>query len=246
MKTSNKILLFIGIALLISPFINAYSLKQKLSNKEYTLRSMLNEGQSEIVAISPTDSIHIVGGNNLAVRIIKSDSTSVEKDKNSNVYLYKENGVLTIQHSNNQDVNSGSYGVVTIKTSSIKAISFEGKLIVDSIGNKYRSSVTKYYAPFEITVKGFKANQLNIQGLNGGGTLVLVDNHIKDLLLNIGEFSNVNIDSTNHFDLLQVQSSKNPAITLDGTYINSLRTNLGSKAWLTLKGNNIENIVTYK
>lgn len=246
MKTSNKILLFIGIALLISPFINAYSLKQKLRNNEYTLLNIKNKSATELIDITPTDSVHIIGGDDLTVEIVQSDSISVEKSKDSDVSIYEKDGVLTVQYFNENGTNSQHPGVVTIKTPSIKVISFEGKLIVDSVGNKYKNTVTRHYPFFEVTVKGFKADQLGIQGLNGGGRLTLANNHIKDLSLHIGELSSVKIDSTNHFDLLNVQSSKNPSITLDGTHVKSLKTNLGTNASLTLKGNNIENITNYK
>lgn len=246
MKTSNKILLFIGVVLLISPFINAYSLKQKLDNKEYTLLNIKNKSATELIDITPTDSIHIIGGNDLSVEIIKSDTASVKKEKNSNVYIYEEKGVLTIQYSERNGNVSQYSGVVTVRTPSLKAISFQGKLIVDSTGNKYKNTVSKHYSPFAITVKDFQTEQLNIRGSNGGGRVLLSNNNIKDLTLSIGELSNVRIDSTNSFGLLNVQSSKNPSITIDGAHIKSLKTNLGSNGSLTMKGTNIESMNTYE
>jgi len=245
MKTSNKILIFIGAAFLLSPFINAYSLKHKLNNKEYTLLNIRNKPETELIDIAPTDSIHIIGANNLSIEIIQSDSTSIEKDKGSDAYVYEKGGLLTVRYAKD-DMNSQHPGVVTIKTPTIKAISFEGELVEVNTGNKNKTKVTRYYKPYRILVKGFKTNQLNIQALNGGVNLTLANNNIDDLSLNIRELSIVQIDSTNHFDLLNIQSNKNPDITLDGTHVKSLKTNLGADASLTLKGNNIESMTSYK
>src|SRR5690606_7746241 len=106
MKTSNKILLFIGLALLVSPFINAYSLRQKLINKEYTLLKDRNEPKFERVSLTPTDSIHIIGDNNLTVEIIRSDTAMIMMEKNSHVDVYEEHNVLTIRYSREDDTDS--------------------------------------------------------------------------------------------------------------------------------------------
>lgn len=246
MKTSNKILIFIGLALLISPFINAFTLKQKLINKEFTLLKYLNKSEYEIVSNSPTDSIHIIGANNLVVEVIQSDSTCIKKEKNSNVYIYEENGVLTIQYSKKDNTDSEHPGLVTIKTPSIKAISFQGKLIVDSTGNKYKNTVTRYYSPFEVTIKDFKTDQINIHGLNGGGMINLSNNQLKSLFLDAGEASNIQIDNNSHFDSMKAQAAKNTSITFNGTYVNSLNTNLDPSVAITIIGGNVANITSYK
>jgi len=246
MKTSNKILLFIGLALLISPFINAYSLRQKYIKKDYTLLKNLNAGEFEPIALVPTDSIHIIGDHNLSVKIIQSDSVSVEKEKNSDVYIYEENGILTIKYSKKNSPDFENPGLVKIKTPSIKAISFKGKLIVDSTGNKYRSTVTRHYSPFEVTIQGFKTDQMNIHGIGGGGDIVLNNNQLKKLSLDIGEYSRFQIDKKSYIDSMNVHAIKNSTISFNGTHVNSLKTKLDSTVSLILKGNNITNIIPYE
>src|SRR5690606_31978437 len=235
---------FIGIVLLVSPFINAYSLKQKLNNGEYTLFKS-QRPQLEPVDLSPTDSIHIIGGNNLSVEIIQSDSASVEKSENSNVYLYKENNVLTIQYSKQQGGNSEHSGSVTVKTPSIKAVSFLGKLIVDSTGNKYRSTVTRYYSPFDVVIKGFESDQLNINVINGGGEITVKESRLASFSLNLGESSTFSIDDKSHIGSMKAQARKNAAITFKQTHVNSLKTNIDSTVAVTVIGSNIGSITPY-
>src|SRR5690606_7521001 len=122
-------------------------LKHKLNNKEYTLLNIRNKPETELIDIAPTDSIHIIGNNNLSIEIIQSDSTSIEKDKGSDAYVYEKDGLLTVRYAKD-DMNSQHPGVVTIKTPTIKAISFEGELVEVNTGNKNKTKVTRYYKPY--------------------------------------------------------------------------------------------------
>jgi|SRR5690606_21830282 len=246
MKTSNKILTLIGLTLLASPFINAYSLKQKLINKEYTLLKNRNEIEMKSIDFMPTDSIHIIGGNNLLVEITQSDSASVKIGKKTPILVYEENGVLIVQYSEDHNPDSSNPARVIIRTPSINAISVEGKLITYSKGTQYRKTVTSYYSPFEITVDGFKAEKMNIHVRNGGGSINFNKTRLDKLSLSIGEMSNFKIDEKSHISSMDVHAAKNSTININKAHIHTLKTNLDPTASLTLKGNNITNIIPYE
>lgn len=147
MKTSNKILLFIGISLCASTFINAYVLKQKVKNKEYTLATYINgpdKSKTEFVNVTPTDSIHIIGGKVLTVEIVKSDSASIEKEQGTDIEIFKENGKLIIKTPDPVNASSQYSGHVMIKIPSLKAVSFEKKSIIRKVVNKNQTRSSEY------------------------------------------------------------------------------------------------------
>jgi len=235
MKTSNKILLFIGLALLVSPFINAYSLRQKLINKEYTLLKDRNKSDMESIPFLPTDSVHIIGGYNLSVKIIQSDTAFIEKHKDTDVYIDEKNGVLTIQYSREDNPEFSEPKPVIIKTPFVKVISIQGKLIV----NKNVNTITRFYSPFEVTIQDFKTERMNITGLNGSGMINLDNNQIKNLSLAIGEGVNFRLDGKSHIDSMKIKAAEKSSIAFIGTHVNFLSTELDSTAAITIVGNNV-------
>src|SRR5690606_19559218 len=132
MKTSNKILLFIGLGLLVVPMLNAFHLKNLIANGQYVsmVRNKIPvDSQLVDLPIQAIDSIYIDGRNNLLVDIEYSDNLSLQKGNNTSIIIKQDGTTLTISSMRDDQEHQPLRQYVRLRTPSIVSISTLGTKI---------------------------------------------------------------------------------------------------------------------
>ncbi|WP_257666836.1 hypothetical protein [Parapedobacter tibetensis] len=234
MKTSNKLLMALGIALLVATIVNAWVIKAES-------RRIIN--QSVMLETFPIDSITevVITGTapkweRLQVQISHSDKTTVQHTQHDFIHISKDGNKLNIaiDHPKDYEYKVIAPPEVMIHCPRLTRFSMVGTPL-DSLDLPEDTHIMtrRNYARSVVKLSGLRGDRLELF-VSNGAELTLTDTNVDSLHAAAGAFGKLIIDG-NTADYAYLRAGKDGEIEATNPKANILRTHIDPEGELIMK-----------
>lgn len=239
MKTSTILLIITASIFVVVPIFHTAKLNGMIERGEYTLYSQTPREPGEMITIQPFKHIQFNSANNVSILIAQSDTTSLEKEESLDIKVTQRGDTLFIEQSKEKlDFHQPSR-FIHINTPDLSKADITGILWSDTIGTGTNREVQTSHFPFEVRIRGFAGERLEL-ACRDGGHLLLNENDFRNSQFRIGLGSVLNIARDNRLDSLSLTTGKGGHIDLQGAAVEHLKSSIHPESSLTVSGMEIK------